>query len=204
MKKKKGALKGDRGYFQAEKKKRLLVLLALLVLPLAIYFIGIAVNGTRSTIITVLAIVGVLPACRAIVSLIMILPRKEMSLQDYQDIQQHVGSLTMGYELYMTAYEKNTDVEACAIAGNTIVALVRDPKADLRFGENHITGILRQNGIPSHVNLMSNLQKFEERLDSMDAHRSSLREGVRYTPDSRYPDMDIEDLILNTLLAISL
>ena len=204
MKKRRFTLKGDRGYFKSEKKKRLLVFLALLCLPLLIYFIGWAVNHTNATIITVLAIVGVLPACRALVGVIMIMPRQEMPESDYEAIQQHVGSLTMGYELYMTEYEKNTPVEAVAIAGNTIVGLVRSPKADLRFGEKHITNILRQNGIPSHVTLMSDMKKFLERLDSMDEHRASLREGVRYTPDSRYPDLDIEDLILNTLLAISL
>ena len=204
MKKQHFIPKGDRGYYQSEKKKRVLILLGLLLLPLLIYFIGIAVNHTNATIITVLAIVGVLPACRAAVSLIMIIPRKAMTNDDYEHVQKHVGSLTMGYELYMTEYEKNTPVEVVAIAGNTIVGLVRDKKADLRFGEEHITKILRQNGIPSHVTLMSDMKKFTERLDSMDEHRASLREGVRYTPDSRYPDLDIEDLILNTLLAISL
>ncbi|MDO4478334.1 MAG: hypothetical protein Q4B73_04735 [Lachnospiraceae bacterium] len=196
--------KGDKGYIKSEKRRRLLTFLALLALPITVFIIGIIVNGTRATIITVLAVVGVLPACKAAVGLIMMMPRQSLADADYEEIQKHVGSLTMGYELYMTAYEKNTMVDAVAIAGNTVVGLAREPKADIRYLEKHITGILRQNGIPSHVNILTDLNKFNERLDSMDLHRASLREGVRYTPDERYPDLDVEDLILNLLLAISL
>ena len=65
--------KGDFGYFSSEKKRRLLITAGLFSLPLIIFFTAWAVNGTRMTVWTVLTVVGCLPGCKSMVSLIMIL-----------------------------------------------------------------------------------------------------------------------------------
>ena len=196
--------KGSFGYIRSEKRRRAIVAAGLLLIPLIVYIIGLIVSGKKETIVTVVAIVGTLPACRAIVSFIMMAMRKPMRKELYDKIVPHEGTLTTGYELYMTAYDKSALVDALAVCGNTIVGLVTDPKADLRFEEEHITKILRTNGVASKVNLMSDEEKYIERLDSMNAHAESLRGSVRFTPDSRYPDLGLEEFILETLKAISL
>ena len=196
--------KGKYGYIRSEKKKRFLISAGLLIIPLFIYIMGVVVNGTNATLISVIAVVGLLPACRAIVSLITMLLRQPMSEADHDKIVPHTGDLMMAYELYMTEYEKNTMVDALAICGNTIVGYVTDAKTDIAFGEKHITNILRSNGYPSKVSLLRDIDKFTERLDSMNAHAETLRTGIRYTPNPTYPDLSLEELIYQTLLAISL
>ena len=52
--------KGDFGYFNSEKKRRLLITAGLFSLPLLIFFVAWAVNGTRMTVWTVLTVVGCL------------------------------------------------------------------------------------------------------------------------------------------------
>ena len=42
--------KGDFGYFNSEKKRRLLITAGLFSLPLLIFFVAWAVNGTRMTV----------------------------------------------------------------------------------------------------------------------------------------------------------
>ena len=43
-----------------------------------------------------------------------------------------------------------------------------------------------------------------ERLDSMNGHREALEEGIKFTPDERYPDLSRNELIKHTILAICL
>ena len=50
--------KGDFGYFSSEKKRRLLITAGLFSLPLLVFFVAWAVNGTRMTVWTVLTVVG--------------------------------------------------------------------------------------------------------------------------------------------------
>ncbi len=65
--------KGDYGYFKKEKLRRALVTFVLFLIPLTAYFVGWAYFKTRMTIVTVIVVVGCLPACKSAVSTIMVL-----------------------------------------------------------------------------------------------------------------------------------
>ena len=73
--------KGKAGYFRYEKVKRGLITALMFAIPLVIYFSGSIWNGTRNNILTVVAIVGVLPAARFAVSWIMVLLQKDADPQ---------------------------------------------------------------------------------------------------------------------------
>ena len=169
--------KGDFGYFNSEKKRRLLITAGLFSLPLLIFFVAWAVNGTRMTVWTVLTVVGCLPGCKSMVSLIMILLRHPMDEKLYKEIRKHAGDLVMSYEMYMTFYEKSGYLDAVAVCGNTVVGYTSD---------------------------LRDLKPYLERLDSMNEHKESLRNGIKFTPDERYPDLSREELIKHTILAICL
>ena len=196
--------KGDFGYFSSEKKRRLLITAGLFSLPLLVFFVAWAVNGTRMTVWTVLTVVGCLPGCISMVSLIMILMRHPMDRKLYEEIRKHAGDLVMAYEMYMTFYEKSASIDAFAICGNTVVGFSSDPKIDAAFMEQEAQKILRGNGFKANVKIFTRLPQFLERLDSMNEHKESLRSGIKFTPDDRYPDLSREELIKHTILAICL
>ena len=64
--------KGDYGYIRYEKKKRLLITVALFLIPLAAFLAAFLITGTKKNIITVIAMVGCLPACRVILQITII------------------------------------------------------------------------------------------------------------------------------------
>ena len=72
--------KGDYGYIRYEKKKRLLITVALFLIPLAAFLAAFLITGTKKNIITVIAMVGCLPACRALVNMIMMWMQKPEKL----------------------------------------------------------------------------------------------------------------------------
>lgn len=203
-KKKKKIQKGDFGYFKAEKKRRILYTSILLGIPLMIFITAWMYFDTRMTIWTVIATVGCLPGCKSLVSLIMILMRRPMDKKLYEQIHKHQGELVMAYESYMTFYEKSAYIDAVAVCGNTVVAYSSDPQIDTEFMAQECQKIVRKNGYKADVKILKELRPFLERLDSMNAHRESLEEGIKFQPDERYPQLSRNELIKHTILALCL
>ena len=94
----------------------------------------------------------------------------------------------MAYELYMTFYEKSAYIDAAAVCGNTVVAYSSDPKIDASFMETNSQKIIRKNGYKVTVKIFTDLRPFLERLDSMNDHRESLEEGIKFTPETNWSD----------------
>lgn len=203
-KKKHRARKGDFGYFKAEKKHRGAVTALLFALPLGVFFAAWFYLKTRMTIWTVGCVVGCLPACRSMVNLIMLLMRKPMDENLYREIKSHAGNLVMSYEMYMTFYEKSASIDAFAICGNEVVGYSSDPKIDVEFMAAEAQKIIRKNGYKVNVKILKDLRPYLERLDSMNEHRASLEEGIKFKPDEKYPELSRNEMIKHTILAICL
>lgn len=196
--------KGDFGYLSSEKKRRILITSILFAVPLLIFFTALLYFHTRLTIWTVVAVVGCLPACKSLVSLIMIFRARPLDASVYKKISQHAGKLTMSYEMYMTFYEKSASIDAFAICGNVVVGYSSDPKINLAFMEQEAQKILRGNDFKVNVKIFTRLEQFLERLDSMNEHKESLEEDIKFRPDEKYPDLSRDELIKHTILAICL
>ena len=203
-KKRNSSRKGDYGYLASEKKRRILITAVLFAVPLLIFFSAMLYFPTRLTIWTVIAVVGCLPACKSLVSLIMIFRARQVETSVYRRIHEHAGELTMSYEMYMTFYEKSANIDAFAICGNTVVGYSSDPKIDVTFMERECQKILRGNSFKATVKIFTRLDPFLERLDSMNAHKESLEEGIKFRPDEKYPELSRNELIKHTILAICL
>lgn len=201
---KKKTEKGEFGYFKSEKKRRILITAILFAVPLLIFFTAWIYHGTRLTVWTVITVVGCLPACKSLVSMIMILRCRPLDEKLYEQIHRHQGSLTMAYEMYMTFYEKSAYIDAIAVCGNTVVGYSSDKKIDASFMEAEAQKIVRKNGYKVTVKIFTDLKPFLERLDSMNEHKEALEADLKFTPDDRYPDFTRNDMIRHTILAICL
>lgn len=85
------------------------------------------------------------------------------------------------------------------MCGNTVVGYTSDPKADTIYGfRSPEAG--SQNGYKVDVKILGELRPFLERLDSMNEHKESLEEGLRFTPDPRYPDFTRDEMVKHVIL----
>lgn len=196
--------KGNFQYIKEEKKRRILKTVLLLAIPITAFVAAALYYKTTTNLISVIAVVGCLPACKSLVGLIMVFLYRSIDEQTYQKIESHKGSLTMVYEMVLTNYEKNTFVEAFAICGNQVIGYTSAKKADLKYAEEHTQKILHHNGYKVNVKIFKDFQPFLDRLDSMNLHAEGLRADIPFKPDDRYPDLTREELIKHTILAISL
>ena len=156
------------------------------------------------TIWTVVSAVGCLAACKSLVNVIMLFRCPVMDGEVYRRINSRAGNLLMSYEMYMTFYEKSAFIDAFAICGNLVVGYSSDPKIDASFMETEAQKILKGNGYRATVKIFTELDPYLERLDSMNAHKDSLEEGIKFRPDERYPGLSRNELIKHTILAICL
>lgn len=201
---KKKIKKGDFGYIHHEKIRRFLVTLLLFVIPMAAFVGAYLITGTKKNIITVIAMVGCLPACKSMVGCIVMFLQKSMDEKSYRKISEHAKDLVMSYEMYLTTYEKSTFVESFAICGNKVIGYSSRIDGSPQFVEQHVKKILKQNGYKADVKVMTELKPYLERLDYLNAHREELVKDIVFTPDERYPELSREELIKHIILAISL
>lgn len=196
--------KGQYGYFRTEKRRRLIFTLASFGIPLLILISGILYTGSKNNILTVVAMVGMIPAAMSLVGMIMMLMRKSISKEEFDAIDPHIGVLTYAYELYLTSEKQNALIDCLVICGNEVVCLVTDPKTDRKFAGDHLSKMLRADGYKTSVHVLTDVRHFTDRLDQLNAHADDLRAGIPFKEDPRYPGFDREDLIRQTALNVSL
>lgn len=204
MKLVKKAYKGEAGYIDYERFSRMVRTAILFIIPLAALVGATLYFGTRQNIITVIAMVGMIPACMSAVSVILVYTIRSIPKKLFEEIQPRTGSLTMAYDLYMTNYDKNTLFDAIAVCGDTVVGLATFKNPDRKEAETHIGNVLRQDGFRANVSVLGDEKKFLERLDSLNAHAESIRAGVKRREDDRYPEETYEEQILHILMQVSL
>ncbi len=139
--------KGIRGYITHQKRRRILWTIILFLLPLGLFFIGFVTTGTRRNLLTVVAILGCLPACQSAVNMIMLIMQKPMPDDRYEAVKKAAGDMVTAYELTITAYEHTSPVEAAVICGSQLVCYTPDEKTDPPYLQKHISEILVNNKI---------------------------------------------------------
>ena len=201
---KKKVQKGSFGYVAYERKKRLIITFIMFAIPLIIFFSGIAYAHTRKNILTIVAIVGILPAAKCAVSLIMIWLQKPADLQVVEQTEEKAGNLTRGYELMVTAYEGRLPLDSVVVCGNQVVCFCSAKKGKFDFMEKHMAKILSSNGYYSvKVKIFRDFKPYLERISQLSRDPEKYREGIKFKPDERYPELSREELILHVLMAIS-
>ena len=198
--------KGQPGYIAYEKKKRTILTLIMFAIPLIIFFTGLIQTGTRKNLFTLVAILGILPAAKVGVNWIMILLQRNADPEMVKKTQERAGTLTQAYELTVTAYEGRMPLDCLVICGNTVACYsANGDRSKFGFMEQHMAKILSGNDYYGvKVKIFNQERPFLERVESLAKDPDKYREGIRFTPDERYPDLSREELIKQVLMAISI
>ena len=104
--------KGDAGYLR--RRKRLLILEAVVSFGLvaALVIAGYVTTKTKLNLLTVVAVLGCLPASRILVNLIMVMPHDSIDEATELEISAVTEELTVAYDLVITSEKKAMPVAA--------------------------------------------------------------------------------------------
>lgn len=172
-------IKGCYGYLPKQKKKEIAKTIAYFSLSLAIFAMGYFSTGTKTNLLTIVAVLGCLPASKSAVSMLMYWKAGICSASCYREVKpyEETGDTLLLYDLYLTSYLKNFQISVMAIKNNALCGYTEDAKCDLNAGEKHIAEMLQQNGYSGlTVKLFADLSKFTERLGQMNAQPERMQE----------------------------
>ena len=203
--KKKHPVKGDFGYYSYEKKRRTAIVAFLFGICLMIFFTGLIMTGTRRNLLTLVAILGVLPAAKWATSMIMIMLQKPVDRKVYEVTEEIAGDLTHGYELCVTAYEGRLSLDAVVVCGNSIAIYSSAEKGRFEFMETHIRKIIHGNGLGNPaLKIFRRFDQYKERISQLASDPERYREGLRYVPDEQHEGETRDEAVLRIIKAIAI
>lgn len=157
--------KGQYGYMQYQKRFTMFRSLVYFGISFAIYLLGRLSTGSNANLLSVVAVLGCLPASKSLVNMIMFLRAKECSESLHQQIEQAVGDLEGGYDFFMTSYSNNFSLSHVVIRGNSLCGVTEDPKCDAEKAEQHLEDMFRQNAFKGmSFKIFKDTAKYTERL----------------------------------------
>lgn len=193
--------KGKYGYTLAHRKHQILKMSLYVALALAVFLVGFITTKTTKNVLSIVAIVGALPISKEMVGVIMSFKRKPLDKQLYEQISERAGDLEQIYELLFTTQEKSYVVEAAIVEGKDVICYTLDPKCDVMALQKHLQRMLDANGYKENVKVFKDLKKFLDRVSDLERRE---KVEIPYTPHSTYPDLNRDQLIKHTLLALSI
>lgn len=174
--------KGSYGYLQNRKLYTALRTVLFFLLSVSLYVIGLVTTGSNKNLLTVVAILGCLPACKSAVNCIVFLLAKGCSEGLYQTLKNYDDRLDVLYDLYFTSYQKNYPISHMALKGGMLCGITENPTCDCRAVEKHLEQLLVQEGIKGvTVHIFSQEDKYIDRLSrlvDMDVAAHKNREGI--------------------------
>lgn len=184
--------KGCYGYVKSERKFELFKTILLFMLPIALFVGGWITTGQRANLLTVVAILGMLPASKSLVELIMIMKSKPCSPSVYEQIESVIGAENNPrgiYDLNITTYKVTYQLSHVAVRGKAICCYSEDTKTDMQPLQKYMSEALENNAYKGYsFKVFQNLDKYTDRLKDL----AKLEEGNE------------EDRVLNFMAGLSL
>ena len=193
--------KGKFGYTLSHRKWQIAKTLLYVVLALSVFLLGFLTTKTTKNLLSIVAIVGALPISKELVGVIMSFKRKPMDVAMYEEISKKAGNLEQIYELLFTTSDTGYPIEAVIIEGRDVICYSADSRCDVMKLQQHLINILKANDYKENVKVYTDYKKFLDRVGDL-ARRTP--EDIPYKVSTIYPDLNRNQLIKHTLLAISI
>ena len=186
--------KGAAGYIHAQKIRCGIKTGLEFALVLALFVLGIVQTGSRLNLLTVVAILGCLPASKSLVGFIMILPHGSVSEETVKELNQCAGNLTIVYDMVFTSEKKIMPVDSIVISDNTICGYTSRRKVNVNEVSAHIKKYLDANKFTKvSVKIFDNYEAYVKRIEDMNLIASA-------DVEIKEKEMTIRQVILNLSL----
>lgn len=161
--------KGNYGYITSRKKYTALRTLLFFSISAALYITGMIRTGSNKNLLTIVAILVCLPACKSTVNFIVFMRAKGCSSALHEKVAAYKdASMTVFYDMYFTSYQKNYPLSHMALKGDMLCGITENPSCDGREAEKHLEQMLVQEGIRNvTVNIFSQEDKYIDRLSRL-------------------------------------
>ena len=159
---------GTPGYLDYKKKMEILRTIVYFAIVAAVFFLGYSQTHTRKNVLTIIAILGCLPASKALVGVITRFPYRSIAPSVAKEIREKSSHLSVIYDLVVTSTEKIMPIDCIVVSGNTIFGYTSSSKVDLKYAAGHIKEILQKNQFSDvSVKLLNQYNPFLARVEGL-------------------------------------
>lgn len=160
--------KGTRNYLNTQKKYEIIRTLLYFGISISLFVAGYIQTGRKTNLLTVVAVLGCLPASKSAVNAIMFLRFKSCGTDAAAEIGKHCQGICCLYDMVFTSYQKNYVVSHLAVRGNTVCGYSERPDFAEKEFYKHIDHILKMDGLKDvTVKVFTDLKKYTDRLEQM-------------------------------------
>ena len=178
--------KHPKGSYEHAKYKRtvdIIITIFLFLLSLGLFVIGYVATGSKKNLLTIVAVLGLLPACKMVVDVIMCFRVKPVEESVKEGIDASIGKLYGLYHMYFTSYDKNFPIDHLVITSNSVIGLSINPKFDEKMFITHLKDHMRKDGIKDiTIKIFDDYNKYLNRLseiNNLDDETTTVNIGVR-------------------------
>lgn len=160
--------KGSYGYIRNHKVVTVLRTLLLFVVSIGLYVLGYVTTGSNKNLLTIVAILGCLPACKSMVNFILFMRAEGCSEKLQSIVSDYDEKLTVFYDMYFTSYQHNFSISHMVLKGNVLCGITEDSKCNCNEAEKHLEQMFQQEGIKGvTVKIFSQSDKYIDRLSQL-------------------------------------
>lgn len=161
-------IKGTYGYLKQKRNFIILQTIIFFAISLSLLIAGIITTGDKKNLLTIVAVLGCLPASKSLVSMIMYLKATSCTEEAKEAIYPHEKALVGMYDMYFTSYKKNFAISHMVVEGKNICGYTENPKLDKNACEAHLESHLLQGGFKDMtIKIFSDISKYTDRLDQL-------------------------------------
>ena len=165
----KKCVKGNPGYLHEKLKMEILRTLLYFAIVAGVFFLGYSQTHTRKNLLTVVAVVGCLPASKALVGVLTRIPYHTIDGALAQEIAAKTPHLTVIYDLILTSTEKIMPIDCMVIFGNTVFGYTSGKKVNPQYATSHVREMLRQSEMTGiSVKIFDQYQTFLTRVEGLE------------------------------------
>ncbi len=161
------ARKGTFGYLKKKRNQVLVMTIIMFAISASLFIAGIVTTGSKENLLTIVAVLGCLPACKSMVSLIMYCKASGCSTSIQKAITSaedgHIGM----YDMYFTSYKKNFPISHMVVEGKNICGFA-EKKFETNLCEEHLETLLKQSGYKDiTIKIFTDINKYLDRLGQL-------------------------------------
>ena len=187
--------KGDAGYINSRKKRVILKTVLEFGIVAALVALGYWQTGTKLNMLTLVAVLGCLPASKALVEVIAIFPFKSINKDVAEEIAQKANLLTVSFDMVLTTNDKIMQIDSVVISNNTICGYTASEKVDTAFAAKHMKQMMYNNRFTDvSVKIFDNYTQILTRAEGMN-NIAAIDKN-----DTKKHEAALKNLILNISL----
>ena len=165
--------KGAPGYLRNRKIKTGVAMVSGYMLVLLLFFIGIIIFADRGNLLTVAAILMMLPTGKMTVNFLMYPRKGQADTSEYDEMCRDNKRLTILSDILITPEKKSIELPYVAIDKAHILIYCADKKLDTAYHGKYIKDFLKRSDITTDVNFYTDLNKFKKRLTAVNTSAPS-------------------------------